>query len=174
MHEHEIETKLKQGISDIHPDRSLFEQTLTQARGTQERYDVPSPYQFQFSSLMRKMAYVGAPVVVLVLVTLFTFQGDAPQKESVQVSPVNSAQSMEEKKTIANALVQKPLIQESVFPQTSQLSEDASVDDVMQGFLAEAEVDAALAMNDSFDAEYLYTELGAIPEINAIDYENLI
>jgi hypothetical protein len=176
MYEHEIESKLKQGIRDIHPERAIFEQTVKQARdvaskdGRREAYsDLPSPYQLSFTIIMKKFAYIGVPVIALVLVLLFSLRDSGSQKIAVNTQQADRIITHGEVSRVDDVFAEDaaPVV-------TKESLENASVDDIMKGFLVEAETDARIAINDSFDAEYVYAELGVIPDINSIDYENII
>ena len=104
--ENNIEQFLKKQASFVEPSRDLFESTMKDVtkqeshRNTKQRANVLSPYQLTSYFFMKKIAYIGVPLVVVALAVAVTVKNPsspdtkmAYQESSSQVETASNSNS---------------------------------------------------------------------------------
>jgi len=168
-HEEKIEQFLKNRMSSVHPSRTLFEETLNHVtntsvhRITTEKAGIPSPYQLINNFIMKKIALIGFPVIVLAIVAIVTIKKPIIDTKVVYEE---STSSQITNQGVANTGVLTEI--------TSQgnVSSDTSIDSIIASFNADAEADATLASSETQDDADLLTQLQDYNNIKTTDYEN--
>ena len=167
--EEKIEQFLKNRMSSVHPSRTLFEETLNHVtntsvhRITTEKAGIPSPYQLTNNFIMKKIALIGVPIIVLALVAIVAIKKPSTDTKVAYQEPTSSEVTNQD--TSSTGILNEVTSQSNVSP-------DASVDSIIASFNAEADADATLASFESQDDTDLLTQLQDYNNIKTTDYEN--
>lgn len=172
--ENNIEQFLKKQASFVEPSRDLFESTIKDVtkqeshRNTKQRANVLSPYQLTSYFFMKKIAYIGVPLVVVALAVAVTVKNPsspdtkmAYQESSSQVETASNSNSNNTTNT-----------QNGNNPSSAASNANASIDDIVDGLIADAASD--VSTSDSNEEASLETELQDYNNLKTTDYENSI
>ena len=81
-----IEQKIKERLMHVAPSRELFDKTMNQVtknnlnRNTILEGEAPSPYQSQFSNIMKKITFIGVPAIAFAVFAIFFISGNKSYK----------------------------------------------------------------------------------------------
>jgi D-mannonate dehydratase len=156
--EKKIEKFLKSHISKIEVPRTLFENIMKNVtidslyRNIDMKVSRPSPYQLTYSYFMKKIAYIGIPVVVVALIAIIAIgRSNSKVAYQDQTHGEDSTQTSQ---------------------QTQTFTKDSSIDSIAASFNAGADADATTASSESEDGQALDSDLQNYNNIQNYDYQN--
>lgn len=174
MQEQEVENILKDHLRTVAPSEEVFKEVLRKATPSDNKSpymeaSVSSPYQDHKSTFMNKFVLIGIPVGVVALAAVFFLM----KPESNLPLAMNS-----ENKEIPTAVEEQVAQPTRVTPELAAIPtapvKTGTVDDIVDGFVADALADAEFAKNDTSDQAYIDGELSTVNNNTTLSYENII
>ena len=157
--EDKIEDFLKEQTLQVNIPRELFDRTIDivtntdQYRNIYQKANTPSIYQIINNFLMKKIAYIGVPLLIVALIAIVAINKNSGDTQVTYQEPKKEQGQVVNKAVIAS---------------------DSSIDSILASFKSDADSDATIASSESEDDAALQAELQEYNNIKSTDYANNI
>lgn len=175
--ENKIEESLQKRFSHIAPPRELFNKTMEQVtkeglnRSIILKGDQPSPYQSTYSIFVKKITFIGIPIVALAAYLIIINTGVLTPKNT----PTDSPLAVESGEVVNNgSQIVSPPIQITENTNPSLAIDTTSVDTIVDSLIMSADADIALAINDTEEDSAINAELDYYNSVKSNTYEDVL
>ena len=157
--EDKIEDFLKEQTLQVNIPRELFDRTIDivtntdQYRNIYQKANIPSIYQIINNFFMKKIAYIGVPLLIVALIAIVAINKNSGDTQVTYQEPKKEQGQVVNKAVIAS---------------------DSSIDSILASFKSDADSDATIASSESEDDAALQAELQEYNNIKSTDYANNI
>lgn len=172
--EKNIEENLKARFSHIAPSRVSFNKAVEQVtkendnRSIIVRGEMPSPYQSIYTNFVKKITYIGLPIIALAALIIFINTGVKTTVKEAPLAIQQNGMQADEKTAVA------PTQDNVVAPVNNLAIDTTSVDTIISKLISDSDADILLAMNDKDEDSIVNAELDNYNSIKSTTYENAL
>lgn len=171
--EKNIEEKLKARFSHIVPNKKMFDETMEQV--TKEGLDrsiilkgsLPSPYQSTYTIFVKKITYIGLPIIALVALLIYINVGVTTVNEQPLAIQPTDLQNVEMPVDVQGSDV-------VVSPTKDFAIDTTSIDTITASISLDSDADIQLAINDKEEDSIVNAELDNYNSVKLNTYETIL